>query len=290
MTVFVLIPVFNRLPHTKSVINRLRQQSFKDLQIVVIDDGSTDGTSKYLASLSDLTVFRGDGNLWWAGAIDLALKRLLPSLSNDDYFLFVNNDMTFGDDFVETLVLMSRMMGEGIVGGVLRDESPPHDLLSVGPVIDEWGMRVWDKLDEPGCREYLEQHGFIRVDALPGRGALYPSRVFRRVGTMRPWLLPHYHADYEISARARRAGFPIVASVKAVVYSQREFGNDSSRFGWWPRYFSKRSASSIPHKLFFYMLIGSSFQRLTVILRFAIYSAERSIRGIARKWFTKGNS
>lgn len=238
---------------------------------------------------ADIIVYRGNGNLWWAGAIDLALKQLLPKSSDDDYFLFVNNDTTFADDFVGNLVEKSRDMNGGIVGGILRDINPPHELLSIGPAIDIWNMRVWDRLVEPGCRERLEHRGVVMVDALPGRGVLYPSNVFRRVGTMHPRCLPHYYADYEISARARRAGIPVAVSANAAAYSRREFGNDATRFGWWQRNFSKRSAANIPHKLCFYMLLGSTLQRITAMPRFVFFGLERGLRSASRKWLEKGN-
>ena len=77
MTVFVLIPVFNRLEHTKKVLKALRNQTLaKQLYIIVIDDGSTDGTREYLANQSDVTTLHGDGNLWWGGAIQMGLNQL----------------------------------------------------------------------------------------------------------------------------------------------------------------------------------------------------------------------
>ena len=49
--VFCLIPTHNRLKKLKIIINKLQVQVYKNLQIVVIDDGSNDGTPQYLKTL-----------------------------------------------------------------------------------------------------------------------------------------------------------------------------------------------------------------------------------------------
>lgn len=75
MTVYALMPVFNRLSMTKTAINCLRLQEFDDkLMIIVVDDGSTDGTQEYLDTQSDIVVLQGDGTLWWGGGYRLRIS------------------------------------------------------------------------------------------------------------------------------------------------------------------------------------------------------------------------
>jgi len=40
--VFAIIPVFNRLPFTLACIEHLRSQTYRPLEIIVVDGGSTD--------------------------------------------------------------------------------------------------------------------------------------------------------------------------------------------------------------------------------------------------------
>ncbi|MCW5626437.1 MAG: glycosyltransferase family 2 protein, partial [Burkholderiales bacterium] len=104
--VFVLVPVFNRLAHTKNVLDALRRQTIVDqLRIVVIDDGSTDGTAEFLDAQPDLVVLRGDGSFWWGGAIDKGLEYVRDQQpTHEDYVLFLNNDTWFEPRYIETLV------------------------------------------------------------------------------------------------------------------------------------------------------------------------------------------
>jgi GT2 family glycosyltransferase len=109
------------------------------------------------------------------------------------------------------------------VGSVICDETAPKQLLSVGAVLDTWGLRVRDKLDKLRLRD--EQNGLHDVDALSGRGTPYPLAAFRAVGTMKPKWLSHYLADYELSVRMRRAGYRLLVTESAAVFSCNEFGS-----------------------------------------------------------------
>ena len=48
-TVSVIIPSYNRKPLVSRAIDSVLQQTFRDFEIIVVDDASTDGTGEYLA-------------------------------------------------------------------------------------------------------------------------------------------------------------------------------------------------------------------------------------------------
>lgn len=277
MTVFVLIPVFNRLHHTQRVIESLRAQTqASQVRIVVINDGSTDGTRDYLAGQADVTTLEGDGSLWWGGAIDLGLRHVLPTTSPDDYVLFLNNDTWFAPDYVETLVRVSREGGGAAVGSVIHEENREDPLVSIGPRININRIAVWDLLAELPTQERQAPKPVYRVDALSGRGTLYPVGLFKAHGGMRPRLLPHYLADYEIAMRfARDARTPLLVSSQAIVFSPPVYGNEVAQLGWWERYFGQRSSSNVVRRLAFYGMVGSPLQRLTAPLRLAYFGLSR---------------
>jgi N-acetylglucosaminyl-diphospho-decaprenol L-rhamnosyltransferase len=102
--IYVLMPVFNRLALTMTMLACLRAQRLDDaLRIVVINDGSSDGSGTWLAAQTDLLTLQGDGSLWWGGSIDFGLRRVLAEAGSDDWVLFVNNDTEIDPDFVQRL-------------------------------------------------------------------------------------------------------------------------------------------------------------------------------------------
>ena len=44
--VSVIIPTYNRLPMLKEAVNSVLAQHFEDMELIVVDDGSTDGTAE----------------------------------------------------------------------------------------------------------------------------------------------------------------------------------------------------------------------------------------------------
>jgi glycosyltransferase involved in cell wall biosynthesis len=52
-TVSVIIPTFNRLPLLPAAVQSVLSQDYTDFELIVIDDGSTDGTREYLESIDD---------------------------------------------------------------------------------------------------------------------------------------------------------------------------------------------------------------------------------------------
>jgi N-acetylglucosaminyl-diphospho-decaprenol L-rhamnosyltransferase len=287
MIVYVLIPVFNRLEHTKRVVASLRAQRIaKKLRIIVVNDGSTDETAEYLQSQGDIVELRGGGNLWWGGAIEEGLKHVLPSCQAEDYILFLNNDTWFDDQYIETLVQTSKDNGGAAVGSVIHEEGRDPPLVSIGAKVNINRLAVWDLLSELSETEKRSPKSQYRVDALSGRGTLYPALLFRKYGGMRPSLLPHYMADYEIAMRFARAGVPLVVSSNAIVYSPPIYGNDTSRLSWWKQLFGRRSPHNVFQRLIFYSLVGSPVQRMTAPIRMAYFSCSRAFstwRSLAKR-------
>ena len=90
--VFLLIPVHNR--RTTTIVGLRNLQETHDLDrwgVVVIDDGSTDGTADEIAAMfPQVTVLKGDGNLWWAGAIYKGMEHAYRH--GAEFFVWLNDD------------------------------------------------------------------------------------------------------------------------------------------------------------------------------------------------------
>jgi N-acetylglucosaminyl-diphospho-decaprenol L-rhamnosyltransferase len=222
-------------------------------------------------------VLQGDGSLWWGGAIQLALEHTVKHGATTDSVVFVNNDTTFGRDFVQSLLDVARAHAPAAVGSVVRDEEQPARLLSIGAGLDIWRLKVRDLLTEPRALD-LDAAGVQEVDALSGRGVLFPLEAFRRAGLMRPRWLPHYLADYELSIRVKNAGYRLLVSEKAAVLSANEFGNAHRAKSIREELFSVRSASYLPANLLFWWEASSRLGKLTLLPRLVLRLIWKQLR------------
>ena len=105
----VLIPVYNHLEYTKTCVKTLKDLMTEyvftgiRLTVVVIDDGSTDGTGEWLGkNYPGVIVLRGDGDLWWSGAVNLGARYAIETL-HSDYLLLWNNDIIAAQRYFKEL-------------------------------------------------------------------------------------------------------------------------------------------------------------------------------------------
>ena len=93
--VTVYIPTFNRLELLQRAVESVCNQTYKNLEIIVVDDCSTDGTQKYLVQLSKedsrIRYFFKEKNSGACVSRNIAIEystgEYITGLDDDDYFL-----------------------------------------------------------------------------------------------------------------------------------------------------------------------------------------------------------
>ena len=98
----VIIPTYNEKGTLENCIESLGKQSISDFEIIVVDDGSTDGTLEILKNLKkSLPYFRfSRQNHRGPGAA----RNLGAALAKGEILVFVDADMAFDEDFLKNLV------------------------------------------------------------------------------------------------------------------------------------------------------------------------------------------
>jgi glycosyltransferase involved in cell wall biosynthesis len=93
--VSVVLPTRNRAALARRAVYSVLAQSYSDLELIVIDDGSTDGTSSMLSSIDDrrLQVIRNERNVGVSAARNLGIQRArgeLVAFQDDDDLWFAH--------------------------------------------------------------------------------------------------------------------------------------------------------------------------------------------------------
>ena len=205
--IYILLPVHNRCAITRRFIESLILQDYTNYHLVLIDDGSTDGTEQMVRSyLNDLTVIKGKGDWWWAGALQqgyLWLKR--QGVSVDDVVLIMNDDTEIGPDYLATGLEILR--------------TNPHTLL-----VTRCYDRQTGKLVDPGTyhmdfakRAFRTVDGDGEINCSSTRGLFLNVTDFFAIGGFYPILLPHYLSDIEYTYRAHKKRRKLISDKRLIM-------------------------------------------------------------------------
>lgn len=221
-TVHVIVPVFNRVAKTLLCLECLSKQTYPAINIIVVDDGSTDGTPSIIASVyPDCQILRTNGNRWWTGATNDGISLACKSASNKDYVLLLNNDLVFQPNLVAQLVNFAmKRHDQSIVSAITVSNNDTCTILDGGTQINWWTA----KRDRPnrGKRAKDFPHGYTQdVSVLTGRGVLYPVKAFVDHGLFDD---KHFQqcGDFSLPAYLRKRGYKLVMYYDAIVYAQIE--------------------------------------------------------------------
>lgn len=269
--IYIVIPVFNRVQYTLACIEALSRQTYPHYRIIVVDDGSTDGTSGIISSAnSHVILLQGDGNLWWTGSTNLGVKHAIAMSDSDhDCILTLNNDLTVKENYLAELISAAQQFPDTLIGSASVDINAPDTIHYAGT---KWNSRTAAYRSaiarETTYPDLVKKGKLIPTDLLPGRGVLIPITIFKKIGLYDQKHFPHYMADEDFALRAKKAGFKLGISTGAVVHnhvhatglkhkkknmqyyidvftSMRSPANSTYRWNW-----AKRHAS-IPPPLYF---------------------------------------
>ena len=196
---FIIVPVRNRSKITNKFADCLLNQTYTNFHLLLIDDGSSDDTiSTILKKIKKTTVIRGDGNLWWAGAIQLGINWLKKNIKNkEELVLITNDDITFDKAYLENGInTMEEVRGSILVTGYKNNKNVDPFFCfndSNGKFINKSEPRY-----ERNC--FSMNSVFLKFN------------YFETIGDFYPKLLPHYLADIEFSFRAIKKGYTIITS------------------------------------------------------------------------------
>jgi GT2 family glycosyltransferase len=216
--IYVVVPVYNRKDYLERFLHCMRRQSFKNFAIIVVDDGSTDGTSELTAEqFPEVKLLRGNGNLWWTGAINVGIRYAMAQASATDAVLVINDDLEVNPDYLEILHGLFKSMPGTLIGSVIVDIKNPG-IITDGGVLVNMLTAKFIVLNHNEKLSVFAKDYFVEVSLLSGRGTLIPMQVFHEIGLFDD---KHFSqcGDTELPVRAKNAGYKLITSYGAIVKS-----------------------------------------------------------------------
>lgn len=219
--IHIVIPVFNRKEFTRACLDSLNRQTNQDFKVIIVDDGSTDGTDEMLRmEYPEVDVLRGDGNLFWTAGVNMGIRHALKQ--GADKIMTMNNDVVVDEHMIEQMYKWHAKKPEALIGALELDADTGKPIFGGERLnwISGQTQQILEIIPEP------ERRGLHAVTHLPGRGLFIPRAVFEKIGLFDEDRFPHYIADFDYTHTARRAGFELYVNYDARILTYPEASGD----------------------------------------------------------------
>ena len=184
--VSVIIPVYNSEKFLKDSINSVLHQTYSNLEIIAIDDGSTDNSLKILQKYSDKITIIHQENKGLADALNVGIKNM-----DGKWFKWFSPDDVLYADAIEILVNKAKKLPENTI------------IYSNWELIDDIGKKIRDFFES----NYNELNTFeYNVRLLDGQQinvntTIIPASLFKK-GCLIQNLEDPIAIDYDFFLRA----------------------------------------------------------------------------------------
>jgi glycosyltransferase involved in cell wall biosynthesis len=118
----VVIPCWNQVEFSKLCIRSLLSHTRRPWELIVINNGSTDGTADYLAGIQDggavpVTIIANETNRGFPAAVNQGLQA-----ARGEYLVLLNNDVVVTHDWLEQMIALAnaRSPAQDLDAGLAR--------------------------------------------------------------------------------------------------------------------------------------------------------------------------
>ncbi len=235
-SIAVIIPTHNRIEPLLLCIECLQKQKLSHnslslfLKIVVIIDGSTDGTVEKLKEINSdesITILYGDGNFWYTKCINEGL--VYAQRNNFDFVLTLNDDITFDDNYVLCLIndFLSIKNSKAIVGSIAISDHKYITFSGVKKVT--FTLKELHYLPHKSEISNIEMTGVKKSIVLSGRGILIPLGVINELGIYDSKLI-QYGSETDYTFRAHKKYNSNYISYNARIFERIELTSSGAVF------------------------------------------------------------
>lgn len=170
----IVVVTFNRLTLLKEVIESLRIQTFRDFQIIVINNGSTDDTETWLKEQRDVKTIT-QANLGGAGGFYTGMKYVAEQ--GFEYCWIMDDDVICSPTALEELLKAVKVRDDigfvcsrvlGIDGQPMNTPIPAVNTMNEGQYSDVF--------------ELVNDYAMVRVSMSTFVSVLVPSHIIYKIG------------------------------------------------------------------------------------------------------------
>jgi|APSaa5957512535_1039671.scaffolds.fasta_scaffold15384_2 GT2 family glycosyltransferase len=199
----IVILTWNSLKYTRRCIESLDLDSLpNEVEVIIVDNGSTDGTIKYLKKINRITLIENDKNLGYSRAVNMGIW----AAQLDADIILLNNDVELIEvDWLERLANAAYTKNElGIVGvKIIQDNGTLQHCGVYLPIDAYWGQQIAGNEVDIG-----QYSGMYKCESVVFACVYIKRSVFNSIGFLSEDFFAYFE-DTDFCLRAKRKDIDI---------------------------------------------------------------------------------
>ncbi|MBU3091662.1 glycosyltransferase family 2 protein [Clostridium sp. CM028] len=227
-TVSVVVINWNNKSYIKRCIDSIIRQTFKNIELIFIDNNSSDDSYEYFCKEypnENFIKVNNDKNLGYSGAANQGIN-----MAHGEYVMIINPDIVMESDFVEKLYIFTVRDEEiaAVSGKLLKYDFKNDKKLNY---IDSAGIEMFRSrrcIDRGQNQEDIGQYDTTeQIFGVCGAAPFYRKSALEKVRIENEYFDEDFFAykeDIDLSWRFNLAGLKCMYYPKAIAYHGRGFG------------------------------------------------------------------
>ncbi|MCU1331535.1 MAG: putative glycosyltransferase (family 2) [Candidatus Angelobacter sp.] len=218
--VCIIVLTWKNYDLTRDCLSSLRRIDYSNVEIVLVDNGSGDGSAERLASeFPEVRLIHNETNLGFPAGNNVAIRDAM--LRNPDYFLLLNNDTLVASDFLSKLVKVAESDEKiGLVNPKILYFEPDDRIWYGGGFYKPW----WStgKVRGQNRRDLGNYNETTEVSFVTGCACLIKAEVVRKIGLLDESFFLGFE-DLDWTLRAMHGGFRAFYVGSAVIWHKASY-------------------------------------------------------------------
>lgn len=214
--VSIIVVNWNGKKFLKDCLNSLKKQTFRNFEVILVDNGSSDGSQEYVQkNFPEVKLIRLEKNYGLGKAFNIGGEESFKN-QKIKYIALLNNDIKASQNWLEELILVAESPENkktGIFASKILFMESPEIIFSTGQIFQDG---------------HLQERGLLKKDkgqfdnkteviGASSTSCLYKKQMLAEIGLYKEEFF-FYGVDMELSWRAKINGWGAKFAPKSIIY------------------------------------------------------------------------
>jgi GT2 family glycosyltransferase len=223
--VSVVLVSYNSLKHIEQLLNSLKKQTYKNFNILFVDNNSSDDSVKIASKFKGIKIIQNKENYGFAKGNNIGIREAFKN-KKTKYVICLNLDMVPDKNWLKELVRVAEKEKKvGSIQSKVLLHNKPNKINTTGNDVHFLGINY--------CGDYLKNNStneeIKQINYSSGSSVLYVRKALEETGLFDEDLFM-YHEDLDLGWRLKLNEYKNFLAPNSITYHKYSFSKESYKF------------------------------------------------------------